>query len=125
MCLGIDITVWYIFGTKKENVNAQKNWGSSGLVWTCVRNVSGSTPQTEVHWVQNDLLRATGVNGQRMGNRLHEGGLRAQRPVVGPVLTVQHRGAPLAFAREHPKWQLHHWCPVFFTDESRFHSKHL
>uniref|UniRef100_A0A674NPL8 Transposase Tc1-like domain-containing protein n=1 Tax=Takifugu rubripes TaxID=31033 RepID=A0A674NPL8_TAKRU len=44
--------------------------------------------------LQNDL-RATGVNvsTQTIRNRLHEGGPRARRPVVGPVLTAQHRGA--------------------------------
>lgn len=49
--------------------------------------------------LQNDLQQATGVNvsDQTIRNRLHEGGLRAQRPVVGPVLTAQHSGARLAF----------------------------
>ena len=39
--------------------------------------------------LQNDLQQATGVNvsAQTISNRLHEGGLRARRPVVGPVLT--------------------------------------
>ena len=70
----------------------------------------------------NDLQRATGVNvcTQTIRNRLHEGGLRARRPVVGPVLTAQHRGARLAFAQEHQNWQVRHWRPVLFTDESRF-----
>ena len=46
--------------------------------------------------------------------------MRAQHPLVGPVLTAQHRAARLAFAREHQDWQVHHWHPVLFTDESRF-----
>ena len=72
--------------------------------------------------LQNDLQQATGVNvsAQTIRNRLHEGGLRARHPVVGPVLTTQHREARLAFAREHQNWQVRHWCPVLFTDESRF-----
>ncbi|KAL0153599.1 hypothetical protein M9458_051079 [Cirrhinus mrigala] len=72
--------------------------------------------------LQNDLQRATGVNvsTQTIRNRLHEDGLRARRPVVGPVLTAQHRRARLAFAQEHQNWQVHHWRPVLFTDESRF-----
>ena len=72
--------------------------------------------------LQNDLQRATGVNvsTQTIRNRLHEGGLRARRPVVGPVLTAQHHGARLAFAQEHQNWQVRHWRPVLFTDESRF-----
>ena len=72
--------------------------------------------------LQNDLQQATGVNvsAQTIRNRLHEGGLRARRPVVCPVLTAQHRGARLAFAIEHQNWHVRHWRPVLFTDESRF-----
>ena len=72
--------------------------------------------------LQNDLQQATGVNvsAQTVRNRLHEGGLRARRPVVCPVLTAQHRGARLAFAIEHQNWHVRHWRPVLFTDESRF-----
>ncbi len=57
---------------------------------------------------------------QTIRNRLHEGCLRAWRPLVGPVLTGRHRGARLAFALEHQNWQVRHWHPVLFTDESRF-----
>ncbi|KAL0154107.1 hypothetical protein M9458_050566, partial [Cirrhinus mrigala] len=42
------------------------------------------------------------------------------RPQVGVVLTAQHRAGRLAFAREHQDWQIRHWHPVLFTDESRF-----
>ncbi|KAJ8361323.1 hypothetical protein SKAU_G00178480 [Synaphobranchus kaupii] len=72
--------------------------------------------------LQNDLQRATRVHvsDQTVRNRLHEGGMRARHPVVGPVLTAQHRAARLAFAREHQNWQVRHWRPVLFTDESRF-----
>ncbi|KAL0171484.1 hypothetical protein M9458_031795, partial [Cirrhinus mrigala] len=52
-------------------------------------------------------------------NRLHEGGMRARHPQVGAVLTAQHRAGCLAFAREHQDWQIRHWRPVLFTDESR------
>uniref|UniRef100_A0A8C4SSF1 Transposase n=1 Tax=Erpetoichthys calabaricus TaxID=27687 RepID=A0A8C4SSF1_ERPCA len=72
--------------------------------------------------LQNYLQQVTGVNvsDQTIRNRLHEGGLRAQRHVVGPVLTAEHRGARLAFAIEYQNWQVRHWRPVLFTDESRF-----
>ncbi|CDR01120.1 unnamed protein product [Oncorhynchus mykiss] len=46
--------------------------------------------------------------------------MRARSPQVGVVLTAQHRAGRLAFAREHQDWQIHHWRPVLFTDESRF-----
>uniref|UniRef100_A0A1A8HWM8 Transposase Tc1-like domain-containing protein n=1 Tax=Nothobranchius kuhntae TaxID=321403 RepID=A0A1A8HWM8_NOTKU len=72
--------------------------------------------------LQDDLQRATGVNvsTQTIRKRLHEDGLRAKRPVVGPVLTAQHHRARLAFAQEHQNWQVRHWRPVLFTDKSRF-----
>uniref|UniRef100_A0A673ZYU8 Transposase Tc1-like domain-containing protein n=1 Tax=Salmo trutta TaxID=8032 RepID=A0A673ZYU8_SALTR len=72
--------------------------------------------------LQNDLQQATNVHvsAQTVRNRLHEGGMRARRPQVGVVLTAQHRAGHLAFAREHQDWQIRHWCPVLFTDESRF-----
>ena len=64
--------------------------------------------------LQNDLQQATGVNvsAQTIRNRLHEGGLRARRPVVCPVLTAQHRGAR-AFAIEHQNWHVRHCPPAF------------
>uniref|UniRef100_A0A8C7TIE1 Tc1-like transposase DDE domain-containing protein n=1 Tax=Oncorhynchus mykiss TaxID=8022 RepID=A0A8C7TIE1_ONCMY len=72
--------------------------------------------------LQNDLQQATNVHvsAQTVRNRLHEGDMRARHPQVGVVLTAQHRAGRLAFAREHQDWQIRHWCPVLFTDESRF-----
>ncbi|KAI4903409.1 hypothetical protein NFI96_025899, partial [Prochilodus magdalenae] len=64
---------------------------------------------------------AVNVSDQTIRNRPHEGGLRARRPVVGPVLTGQHRRARMAFATEHQNWQICHRCLVLFTDESRFY----
>ncbi|KAI4900603.1 hypothetical protein NFI96_003188 [Prochilodus magdalenae] len=62
-----------------------------------------------------------GYVGEGSRNRPHEGGLRARRPVVGPVLTAQHCRARLAFATEHQNWQIRHRHLVLFTDESRFY----
>ena len=68
-----------------------------------------------------DFRRATTVHlsDQTVRNRLHEDGMRARRPARGHILTAQHRVQRLNFAHEHHNWQLRHWRPVLFTDESR------
>ncbi|CAF4805054.1 unnamed protein product [Pieris macdunnoughi] len=73
--------------------------------------------------LQNTLRTATGVeiSDQTVRNRLLEANLRSHRPVRAVrVLTIQHRQARRQFAQNHANWQLRHWRPVLFTDESRF-----
>lgn len=49
---------------------------------------------------------------QTVRNRLHDNGMRARRPVTGPILTAEHRTAWLNLAHEHQNWQVRHWRPV-------------
>ena len=53
--------------------------------------------------LQRDLQQNTGVHvsDQTARTRLHECGMRAWRPLVGPVLRAQHRAARLTGVKEH------------------------
>ena len=72
--------------------------------------------------LNSDFRTATGVrlSSQTVRNRLHTANMRAYRPAVLPILTLRHRTARLQWARDHVNWQLRHWTPVLFSDESRF-----
>lgn len=72
--------------------------------------------------LQGAFQDATGVrvSTQTVRNRLHQSGLHARRPCIVSPLTAAHRRARLDFAQEHVGWQLRHWTPVLFTNESRF-----
>ena len=67
-------------------------------------------------------MTVTGVaiSDQTVRNRLREVNLRSHRPLRAVRLTGRHRQARLEFSRNHVNWQLRHWKPVLFTDESRF-----
>ena len=61
------------------------------------------------------------ISDQTVRNRLHTAGLRACRPVRGPVLTRRHREARLQWSRQHLHWTIaHHWRRVLFSDVSHF-----
>ena len=70
-----------------------------------------------------DFRQATGrwVSTQTIRNRFHASNSRACRPTVRPILTRQHSIARQHWAMDQANWQLCHWTPVLFTDESRFH----
>ena len=72
--------------------------------------------------LNTDFHAASGVRitPQTLRQRLHAANLRAHRPAVRPILRRRHRVARLNWAQNHINWQLRHWTPVLFTDESRF-----
>lgn len=72
--------------------------------------------------LRGELINAHGtvVSTQTVRNRLREGQIRSRRPLKVPKLEPQHRRRRLQFAEEHANWQLRHWTPILFSDESRF-----
>ncbi len=73
--------------------------------------------------LQMDFLQASEqrIRDQTVHNRLHENGLHSRQPARGPILTRERRRARLDFAQNHQHWQVRHWRPILFADESRFH----
>ena len=55
-------------------------------------------------------------SGQNVRRRLLKSGLRARRPVVGPILKQRHRNARLAWTRARRRRRLHSWQHILFSD---------
>ena len=70
-----------------------------------------------------ELINAHGtvLSTQTVHNRLRVRQLKSWRPLRMPRLQPNHWIRYVQFAQEHVQWQLRHWTPVFFSDESRFH----
>ena len=102
------------------------------MFWSLLQFFSALTPRgsmrqclqcTEVDHVVDLIQDGTSMRAvpRRFAvSQHHEGGMRAGQPQLRLVLKAQHRAGWLAFAREHQNWQICHWRPVLFTDESRF-----
>ena len=73
--------------------------------------------------LRRKLINAHGtvVNTQIVRNTLRKGQLKSRRLLRVPRLQPHHRIRHLQFAQEHVQWQLRHWTPILFFDESRFH----
>ena len=83
------------------------------------RLATASDTQNQFTQAENQRISVPTVR-----NRLHEVNLNARRPEIRPALQPQHRIARLDLAQNHHNWQLRHWTPVMFSDESRFHLSH-
>lgn len=87
------------------------------LVTSCLRNRHNTSVQ-----LANRLNEVRNVDVSRwtVRRRLAEAHLVSRRPALCPLLSVEHRRARLAFAREHENWNDADWRSVLFSDESRF-----
>jgi transposase len=52
--------------------------------------------------------------------RLHHQGMRAQRPIKLPQLTLRHRHVRFDWSHDHLGWTIRTWRRVHWSDESRF-----
>lgn len=88
-----------------------------------IRQMALRHRQETARGLQMDFQQATGVriSDQTVRNRLHDDNLHSRRPVRGTILLPEHRRNRLEYAQDHQNWQLRHWRPVLFTNESRFH----
>ena len=79
--------------------------------------------RSTARYLRGELINAHGtvVNTQIVRNTLMEGQFKSRRTLGVPWLQPHHRIWRLQFAQEHVQWQLRHWAPIFFSDESRFH----
>ena len=64
---------------------------------------------------EDTVRRTPGLANIRMSD-LRESGLRAMRPLVGPILKQCHRTAILARARARRRWRLHTCQRILFSD---------
>uniref|UniRef100_A0AAY4ARM8 Transposase n=1 Tax=Denticeps clupeoides TaxID=299321 RepID=A0AAY4ARM8_9TELE len=79
-------------------------------------------PRTTSKELQASLAsNKVSVHDSTIRKCLGKNGLHGRFPRRKPLLSKKNIKAPrLAFAREHQDWQIHHWHPVLFTDESSF-----
>ena len=56
------------------------------------------------------------ISGQTVRRRLRESGIRARRPVLGPILIPRHRTARLAWTRGCRRWRLHTLQHILFSE---------
>ena len=82
------------------------------------RFVNASQTARQTHGRHNNRISA-----QTVRNRLRQVGLRARRPLKGPILTQRHRMARLQWTRVRIRWNRQTWRQVLFTDESKFNLK--
>lgn len=65
------------------------------------------------------LAKGAQIGAQTVRRALRESGLRAKAKVKKPLLTVAHKAARLAFARDHIHWTMDDWKRVVWSDETK------
>lgn len=91
------------------------------LMTCCSKNVlTGCQPSSRTSICsfvrRNDLKWATDLHVSKQTVRNSVGDVGACHPLVGLVLTTQHRAARSAFTTEHLNVKVQHRGPVLFTD---------
>lgn len=89
-----------------------------GIIHLRNRFVNASQTTRQTHGRHNNRISA-----QTVRNRLRQVGLRARRPLKGPIFTQRHRMAQLQWTRVRIRWNRQTWRQVLFTDESKFNLK--
>ncbi len=115
-CPGLGTGTWQLVAT--SDVPAKDAYDARQDCY--IRQMAVRRRHSTARAIQVDFLQASGqrISDQTVRNRL---GLHSRRPARGPVLTREQRRARLDFAQDHQHWQLRHWRPILFTDESGSH----
>ncbi|CAC5397560.1 unnamed protein product [Mytilus coruscus] len=82
------------------------------------RFVNASQAARQTHGRNNNRISA-----QTVRNRLCQVGLRAPRPLKGPIITQRHMVARLQWTRVRIRWNRLTWRHVLFPNESKFNLK--
>ena len=84
----------------------------------CVRTLALQNRQGTATRIQSKFQIATGrrLSDQTICNRLHEDGMKARCPVIGPILTPDHCMRRFKFAHKHRNWRMRECESVLFTD---------
>ena len=70
--------------------------------------------------LRGNLTSGGHISTHTVTRRPHHQGMRAQRPIKRPQLTLRHRHARFDWSHDHLEWTIRTWRRVHWSDESRF-----